>query len=183
MINLSEPIIQLLSSVWYAVHSLQMFSCCGPACSDRRDACCEQCVVAALLLGDIASVSSNGAAGLHDLPTAQRQAGNAVDGLHDCPLHKQAGNAGDGLHDVPHQPMHSTTYPITRYTFCVNSTGLLNDEAAAYILKQPIYLNNPHAHPDSWIVQRSACRSRPGAARTESRPTAVVLLLDGFGEL
>ena len=39
---------------------------------------------------------------------------------------------------------------IPRYTFCVNSsssvnitTGLFSDQAAAYIAKQAIYVNNP----------------------------------------
>jgi len=44
-------------------------------------------------------------------------------------------------HTLGYLPFSWDTLP--RYTFCVNSTGLFNDEAAKMISKQPIYLNNP----------------------------------------
>ena len=44
-------------------------------------------------------------------------------------------------HTLGYLPFSWDTLP--RYTFCVNSSGPLNDEALAYVAKQPIFLNNP----------------------------------------
>lgn len=66
-------------------------------------------------------------------------------------------------HTLGHVPFSWDTVP--RYTFCVNSTGLLNDDAASVISKQPIYLNNPVLTRLPGSVSNKESRMPPQAQR------------------
>ncbi|KAH8097596.1 voltage-gated potassium channel [Aureococcus anophagefferens] len=56
-------------------------------------------------------------------------------------------------HTLGYLPFSWDTLP--RYTFCVNSSGPLNDEALAYVAKQPIFLNNPVLTRPAGSIDRS----------------------------
>ena len=56
-------------------------------------------------------------------------------------------------HTLKYLPFSWDTLP--RYTFCVNSSGPLNDEALAYVAKQPIFLNNPVLTRPAGSIDRS----------------------------
>lgn len=65
-------------------------------------------------------------------------------------------------HTLGYLPFSWDTLP--RYTFCVNSSGPLNDEALAYVAKQPIFLNNPVLTRPAGSIDRSEVRMPAQAA-------------------
>ena len=65
-------------------------------------------------------------------------------------------------HTLKYLPFSWDTLP--RYTFCVNSSGPLNDEALAYVAKQPIFLNNPVLTRPAGSIDRSEARMPVQAA-------------------
>ena len=65
-------------------------------------------------------------------------------------------------HTLKYLPFSWDTLP--RYTFCVNSSGPLNDEALAYVAKQPIFLNNPVLTRPAGSIDRSEVRMPVQAA-------------------